>query len=363
MGNNKEVIIITGCSGRIGKATVQKFKDPRYQIVGLDIVEPNFSAPNFDFVKTDLTSDLNVIDAMEFVRKKHGGLIASVIHLAAYYNFTGGAWDLYEKITIQGTERLLYAVQKFQTEQFLFSSTMLVHAPCAPPAKITEDTPLATNWEYPKSKVLTEELILKEHDKIPVVMLRIAGCYDDDCHSIPISNQMQRIYEHQLESKLFPGDLSHGASFLHLDDLADAIFLCVQKRAELPPESIFLLGEEETMSYDALQKEISKLLTGKEMTTLRIPKSFAKFAAWMQNRLPFMKKTFIKPWMIDLADENYTLDISRIKKALSWTPKRSLRKTLPIMAKALTTDPKCWYKENDLEMQAVNGSSCCGSCK
>lgn len=342
----KEVVIITGCSGRIGNAVIQKFADPKFQLIGFDIIPPPVAAPNLEYMKVDLTSDESVNGAMQQIRQKYGNRISTVVHLAAYYNFIGGAWEKYEQLTIQGTSRILNAVKKFECEQFIFSSTMLVHAPCKIGEKINEDAPLIMNWEYPKSKVLTEQLLHKEHGSIPVVILRIAGCYDDGCHSIPISNQIQRIYERQFESKVFPGDLCAGAPFLHLDDMGDVVAVCFEKRKQLPNELTVLIGEEEALSYNQLQREISKLLFGKEMTTIRIPKWVAKIGAKSQNCLPFMKKTFIKPWMIDIADSNYALDLSRTKQYLGWAPKRSLRMTLPIMIGLLKQDPQKWYKEN-----------------
>jgi nucleoside-diphosphate-sugar epimerase len=356
----QEVVIITGCSGRIGRAVTHRLDPQRYSIIGFDVVAPNIQTENFEFVHTDLTSDNSVYESMQYVGKKYGNRIASVIHLAAYYNFIGGAWERYEQLTIKGTQRLLHAVQAMQTEQFIFSSTMLVHAPCQPGEKITENSPLTTNWEYPKSKVLTEELLRKEHGSLPLVILRIAGCYDDQCHSIPISNQIQRLYEHQLEGRLFPGNLTHGAPFLHLEDMADAILECIQKRFQLPKESVFLIGEEDVMSYGELQREISKLLDGRSITTYRIPKWTAKIGAIMQNALPFFKKTFIKPWMIDIADNHYELDMSHTAQLLGWRPKRSLRRTLPLMVKALQRDPQYWYQENGLVMSCGKKSGCCG---
>ena len=41
------------------------------------------------------------------VRERFGTRIASVIHLAAYYDFSGEPSEKYETITVQGTERLL----------------------------------------------------------------------------------------------------------------------------------------------------------------------------------------------------------------------------------------------------------------
>ena len=86
----------------------------------------------------------------------------------------------------------------------------------------------------------------------------------------------------------------------------------------------------------------------KEMHTYQIPKSLACIGAYVQNHLPFLPKSFIQPWMIKLADDNYNLDIGRAKNTLGWEPKRYLDDTLPIMIDALKKDPETWYKKNQL---------------
>ena len=182
------------------------------------------------------------------------------------------------------------------------------------------------------------------------MIIRIAGVYDDQCHSIPISNQIQRIYEKQLESRLFSGNIHHGASFLHMDDLVDAIEKAVLLRQKLPPELTVLLGEPKTLSYDDLQREISKLLFNREFTTFRVPKILAKVGSWVQGHLPFVPKPFIKPWMIDLADDHYELDISRAKKFLGWEPKHAVEDSLAKMIEDLKKDPVKWYKVNHLKL-------------
>ena len=64
------------------------------------------------------------------------------------------------------------------------------------------------------------------------------------------------------------------------------------------------------------------------------------------------QESFIKPWMIDRANDHYALDITRARTLLGWEPKRSLRETLPKMVAALKADPLGWYRENDLEFPA-----------
>jgi len=353
MNAGKDLILITGCSGRIGTKVINRFKDSPYHLIGLDIVPPSSTPPtNFSYIKMDVSSMDSIRSAMQEIKQNFGDRIASFVHLAAYYNFTGGEWSKYEQITVRGTEHLLEAVQAFNTEQFLFSSTMLIHEPQDPPLKINELSPLISDpWEYPRSKIATEEVIRAKRGKIPAVILRIAGCYDDECHSIPISNQIQRIYENQFASHVLPGDISHGACFLHLDDMAEVIWICVEKRAELPIETALLVGEPETLSYDQLQNQISQLIRGKPLKTYRIPKIIAKIGAWIQDRMPFMEESFIKPWMIDYADDNYTLDLTNINKTLNWTPQHRLSATLPLIIKNLKADPARWYKTNGLKGQ------------
>lgn len=348
MGQEKKIIIVTGSAGRIGANVVKRLGE-KYPIVGFELLKAIYASDREELVPVDISSDESVVQAFTHIRHFYGTKIASVIHLAAYYSFSEKESPLYEKITVKGTERLLKALQGFEVEQFIFTSTMLVYAPTKPGCPIDEDSLVCPKWAYPLSKVITEELIHKIRGQIPTVILRIAGVYDDKCHSIPISHQIQRIYENDLESKLFAGNTSHGASFLHMDDLVDAIVLCVEKRKELPPETVLLLGESKTLSYDDLQRQICRLLGKKEFTTIRVPKCIAKIGAWILCHLPFGKKAFIQPWMIDLADDHYELDIKLAKQLLDWSPQHSLEETLPIMIADLKRDPASWYKFNQLD--------------
>jgi nucleoside-diphosphate-sugar epimerase len=348
---DKEIIIVTGSSGRIGANVVRRLGQ-QYRIVGFELLKALYASSNEELVPVDLSSDESVHQAFTHIRNFYGTRIAAVIHLAAYYSFDQQHSEKYELVTVKGTERLLKALQGFEVGQFIFSSTMLVHAPTKPGQPINEDSPIDPKWDYPLSKVKTEKIIHELRGNIPTVILRIAGVYEDKCHSIPISHQIQRIYEKQLESRLFSGNIHHGASFLHMDDLVDAIEKAVQLRKQLPPETVLLLGESRTLSYDELQRRISRLLFNKEFTTYRVPKILAKIGAWVQCHLPF-NSSFIKPWMIDISDDHYELDISRAKKLLGWEPHHCLDEALVKMIEALKADPVQWYKENQLKNKHV----------
>jgi nucleoside-diphosphate-sugar epimerase len=181
------------------------------------------------------------------------------------------------------------------------------------------------------------------------VVLRIAGVYDTGCHSPPLANQIQRIFERKLISHVFPGDPSHGQAFVDLADVVDAFELLVGRRAELPPGETLLIGEPGVLSYGELQSEFARLIHGEEWATRTIPKPIAKAGAWLEQQVPG-EEPFIRPWMIDIADDHFELDITRAREQLGWSPKRSLRSALPRMIERLKADPPAWYRENKLDV-------------
>src|SRR3990172_3741944 len=294
------IVIVTGSNGTIGDAAMRRFAGRFQDVVGFDRKAPTPPPPGCTAVDVDITSDESVREGLFMIREHHGAHVASVIHLAAYYDFFGEPTTKYDEVTVRGTGRLLRGLREldFQVEQFVFTSTMLVHRPAEPGQFINEDWPVEPTWAYPESKVRTEQLIRDERGGIPAVLLRISGVYEDRCHSIPLAHQIQRIYERQLTSRLYSGSTSHGQSFLHLDDLVDAIVLVVERRAQLPPELPILLGEPEALSYDELQHTFARLIHGDDWETLEVPGQLsllAKAGAWVMEQLPGADP-FLKPW-------------------------------------------------------------------
>ncbi|MGZ8189406.1 MAG: NAD-dependent epimerase/dehydratase family protein [Methylosarcina sp.] len=354
-GDTHGVVLVTGSSGFLGISVSKALLARNYRIVGLDRSPSPVKEVNF--VDCDVSSSGSVAEAMAEIRNRYGSRILSVVHLAGYYDFTGEPNPLYEKINVKGTIMLLQALQSFEVEQFIYASTMLVHAPTEPGVPINEDWPMRPKWPYPQSKLQTEQAVQNEHGDIPYVLLRIAGVYTDQVQPPTLAHQIQRIYEKQFSSRVFSGTISHGQSYIHIDDLLDAIVRLVQRRASLPPVLPLLVGETAAMGYEALQNEIGFLIHGTmKWETDTLPKVLAKTGARLQEQMEIVipdsidkgEKPFIKPFMVDLADDHYELDISRARALLDWEPRHSLRDTLPGIITELKKDPMNWYKRNKL---------------
>lgn len=345
------IVLITGAAGKVGAALSRALAEG-YHVVGMD--RPGEG--DGSLIPIDLTSDASVDQALDRFREEHGERIASVIHLAAYFDFTGEDNPLYTSLNVDGTRRLLDRLQRFEVDQFVYSSTMLVELAGAPGEAIDEHRPLNPKWAYPASKAAAERVIREHHGRIPHAILRLAGLYDDESVVATLAHQIARIRERALESHAYAGDPATRQSMIHQQDLADAVRRVVDRRAALPGDMVVLIGEPDPPSYQELQDLIGEALHGEEWPTLRVPAPVAAAGAWLKDRLaPHLPqalgggdKPFIQPFMMESASDNYALDIGRARELLGWTPAHRLQATLPSILAALQRDPQAWYAANQV---------------
>ncbi|MCL4798740.1 MAG: NAD-dependent epimerase/dehydratase family protein [Burkholderiales bacterium] len=351
--HDRGLVLVTGSTGALGSRLAAALGES-FEIVGLDL---RCDGADHECHAVDLTSDESLRTALGEIERRHGRRIASVIHLAAYYDLSGAPNPLYDRVNVEGTRRLLRALGRFGVEQFVYASTMLVHAPSAPGVPIAEDSPLEAKWAYPQSKLAAEEALRAEHGAVPLVLLRIAGVYTDRCGSPFLAHQIQRIYERRLTGSVYAGDAARGQSFIHIDDLVELVQRVVEKRGELPDELALLAGEPSVMTYEALQNQLALLLHGESgWRTHELPKPLAKAGAWLREKteplvpdaLDRGETPFVKPYMADLSEDHYELDVSRARALVGWTPRHSLRESVPGMVEALKRDPLAWYDEHKL---------------
>ncbi|MEQ8899366.1 MAG: vitamin K epoxide reductase family protein [Roseovarius sp.] len=352
----RPTIIITGAMGRIGQQLRERLSS-KYNVVGLDLPE----AAEGKCIGCDLTDPASVELAFRTLAEEHGRSIASVIHLAAYFDFSGRESPLYEKVNVGGTRNLIRGLQDFEVEQFVYSGTMLVHAPTRPGELIDESAPMGPRWAYPQSKAETEQVLRQEAGDIPVLFLRLAGLYDDKTAVPTLSHQIARIYGRDMESHVFAGDTSAGQAFLHQEDMLDLFERAVDRRAELEPGLEVLAGEPEVMNYEALQQRIGGLIHGEEnWQTIALPQPVARLGAKLQVRAePVVpdafdegETPFIRPFMIDMASDHYALDITRARERLDWSPDHRIHDGLEALVASLKDDPAGWYRANGIKPPA-----------
>lgn len=352
-GDARPVVLITGAAGNLGRALAGALA-ANYRIVGLDIRSADADYPIF---AADFSNPAAVELALSRVRERVGAKIASVVHLVAYFDQTGEDSPLYHSVNVEGTRNLLRALQAFEVEQFLYASTMLVHASCRPGEHIDENQPFDPAYVYPKSKLEAEEAIKTEHGHIPYVILRLAGVYDEKSLIPTLAQQIARIHRREFQGYLYAGSTLTGQSLLHKEDMVDAFRRTIDRRTELPSGTAILIGEPDPMGYDALQDEIGYLIHGAEdWPTLRLPRPLAAAGAWGLAKLePIIpdaidkgEEPAVRPYMAMMGDHHYALDIRRARELLGWEPKHRFKDELPAIIAELKRDPVGWYKRHKI---------------
>jgi nucleoside-diphosphate-sugar epimerase len=349
----RPLVLITGATGNLGQSLAHALRDS-YQVVGLD---RKGQSGAFPILQADFSSPASIDLALHKLRDAFGGQIASVVHLVAYFDFSNADDPRYQSVNIEGTRHLLRGLQAFEVEQFVYASTMLVHAPCRPGERIDESHPIGPRWAYPRSKAAAEAAVLQEHGAIPCVNLRLAGVYDDQTLVPTMAQQFARIYERDLQSYFYSGSTLVGQAMLHRDDMLDAFKRTIDRRHALPADAAILVGESDALGYDALQDQLGALMHGvDDWTTLQVPKPLAAAGLWAQTKLePIIpdiidkgQAPFVRPFMAEMADDHYALNTRRARDLLGWEPQHNFKDAVPKLVKALQDDPPGWYRRNEV---------------
>ena len=351
---SKPIILITGAAGKLGRTLTSSLQDS-FTIVGLD--RKASAAAGLEVFAADFSSADSIELALYRVRQKFGNALASVFHLVAYFDFTNADNPLYRSVNVEGTRHLLRSLQQFEVEQFVYASSILVHAPCSPGERIDETQPIAPGWAYPKSKAEAEAVVRQEHGKIPYAILRLAGIYDSQSMVPTLARQIARVYERDFQSYFYSGSPLVWQAMLHQDDMVRAFRLTVEQRAQLEPQLELLIGEGHAMGFDAVQDALGRLIHGENSwPTLVVPKTLAAAGAWAQGKLePVVpdvidqgEAPFIRPFMVRMADDHYALDTLRARKVLGWEAQHRLQDELPAMVEALKAEPAAWYARHEI---------------
>ena len=105
--NTRPIVFITGAAGNLGRSLGQALGHD-YRIAGLDL---SAKGAAFEVFEADFTSSASLELALRKFKETYGARIASVIHLVAFFDFTGEDNPLYQSVNVDGTRLLLQALQ------------------------------------------------------------------------------------------------------------------------------------------------------------------------------------------------------------------------------------------------------------
>lgn len=167
-------ILLTGSSGRVGRAIGSRLVRSGHEVLGFD----HAPAPGTDIV-ADLRDDAALRSAMKSAD--------AVIHTAALHApHVGQRPDAeFEAVNVDATRRLLMHCDEFGIGTLVYTSTTALYGPAATPGDVagwvTEATPPKPRTVYHRSKLAAEALLhhAAECGHLRVTVLRMSRCFPE----------------------------------------------------------------------------------------------------------------------------------------------------------------------------------------
>ena len=245
-------VLVAGGAGYIGSHTVKRLKEAgHFPVIYDNLSRGHLTAAQILKVPV-VAADLNDRETLTRTLREHK--IDTVMHFAAYA-YVGESVEkplMYYQNNVATTISVLQSMQDVGVDRFVFSSTCAVYGD---PDKIpiTEDEKKAPVSPYGRSKLLVEQILAdttlgwKSFKFAALRYFNASGCamdgslgedHDPETHLIPVV--LQAILGVRPGITVFGTDYptpdgTNIRDYIHVDDLADAHILAMEKLREREP--------------------------------------------------------------------------------------------------------------------------------
>jgi UDP-glucose 4-epimerase len=325
-------VAVTGASGNVGTALLRRLTAPEAgvaEIRGLARRSPPDVAP-WSEVRWHLT-DLGEAASEEVLAEFMDGVDA-VVHLA--WALQPGRYpDALRRVNVDGTRRVARAAAAAGAGHFVHLSSIGAYSPGAVGQRVTEDWPTTgvPSSQYSRDKSDAERVVrevMARHPDTTLTVVRPTLVLQPEA-----SSEIGRYFLGPLlfgAARLLPGAVARllplplpsvAVSFIHADDVADALVRMLDRRAPGP----FNLGSEPVLDSAAIARALGTVRVPVPALALRT----ALQAAFTAHVVP------TEPGWLDMGTSLPALDSSRARRLLDWAPIHSSDEVLAQFVAAL----------------------------
>jgi dTDP-glucose 4,6-dehydratase len=295
-------ILVTGGAGFIGSNFIRLAlkQNADWQITNFDLLtyagnpanlEDVSQLPNYSFIKGDIASEEDVINAF------HGGFDC-VINFAAETHVDRSLYDPHKFVrsNVDGAQILIEHALRSGIPLFIQVSTDEVYGSIEPGNWATENSPLRPSSPYAASKAAADLLCRSYYvtHNLPVIITRCCNNYGP--YQFP-EKLVPFFITRALDNQALPlyGDGLNMRDWLYVEDHCSAL---LEIMAKGKPGEIYNIGSRRELTNLEMTETILRILDK--------PKSLIKF---IKDR--------------PAHDRRYALDFQKISDAIGWEPKIS----------------------------------------
>ena len=244
-------ILVTGGAGYIGSLLTSELLRQNYRVTLLDSllfggesILPFMGHPNFHFIKSDVTENRAIKDAVKRDWQKPD----AVIHLAGIVGFPACqavgkqvAW----KYNVEATKMVFEQSADVGVERFVFASTYSNYGYSEDGKPVTEETPLHPQSLYAETKIAAEEYLLSQKDATCAPLLfRFATLYGLSPRTRFDLIVNQFVLEAFTKRQLIIYQRGYSRSFVHIRDVVRGVIMGLEAEQSKVRGQVFNLGAE-----------------------------------------------------------------------------------------------------------------------
>ncbi len=344
-------VIVVGASGFIGRYLVEALKED-HQVVGLARTSQAGADvaihPNVEWHQVDIGDRAAV--AAAFRRIAEGGPVDLVLHLAAYYDFTGEAHPEYRRTNVDGLRNVLDRCRELRPRVFVFASSV---AACGFPAtsRAVDETSAADgDHPYAVSKRLGEAMLAGYRECFPSIIVRLGATFSDWCEYPPLFVSLERWRSRTWDRRILGGRGDFAIPYIHVRDVQSFFLRLLTRLGDLGPGETVIASTDAAVAVRDLYRTSTTYLFGRGETPLYVPRALCRAglhakaaAARLLGQVPFER-----PWMAGFIDRALAVDASRTRERLGWAPRERLHvlRRMPFLLENFKNDPGQWQRRN-----------------
>jgi len=244
-----ERVLVTGGSGFIGSAVLQRFADAGHEVVDFDLGPPQVESERIRWVPGD------VLDAAAVAAAVRAHRPVAVVHLAARTDTDSDVLADYD-VSVQGTRNVVRAVlDEAPGARLVHTSTQFV---VRPGREVTGDATYDPHTTYGESKALSEDVVRSAATSLHWAIARPTNIWGPRHPRYPV--EFWRVLRRGLY--LHPAGRSVRRSYGYVGNVAEQFLQLATLPADVVEGRTFYLGDEPLL-LEHWVDEFAQQLTGR----------------------------------------------------------------------------------------------------